>query len=429
MKPDSIFARVRLRHHANRRAAGAAAAYPDNLRRHFSLAASAEARREISAWRGYQPTPLRQLRALADEFGLGAVHYKDESGRFGLGSFKALGGAFAVLRVLQRLVFEATGARAAAGDLAGGEFRAITARATVVTATDGNHGRAVAWGAARFGCACRIYIHAGVSESRARALREFGAEVTRIRGDYDESVRAAAADAAADGRHLVADTVGGDGGDGDFDTPADVMAGYSVMLAEIAAQAPGVLPGARPPESSSPGAPADRADGALTHVFVQGGVGGLAAAVAAYLWERCGARRPRFVVVEPELAACLLRSAQLGRAATVDIAEETLMAGLSCGAASALAWEVLGAAADDFLTIADDLVAPVMRLLAHGDPPVEGGESAVAGLAGCLAARAQPQLAAALGLDARSRVLVFGTEGATDPDIYRRLVGGQETGG
>jgi len=157
-------------------------------------------------------------------------------------------------------------------------------------------------------------------------------------------------------------------------------------------------------------------------VFVQGGVGGLAAAVAAYLWERCGARRPRFIVVEPELAACLLRSAQQGNAAAVDIAEETLMAGLSCGEASALAWEALGAAADDFLTIADDLVAPTMRLLARAEPPIEAGESAVAGLAAALAARANPPLAAALDLDARSRILAFGTEGATDPEIYRKLV-------
>jgi len=170
------------------------------------------------------------------------------------------------------------------------------------------------------------------------------------------------------------------------------------------------------PESPSPARP-------LTHVFVQGGVGGLAAAVAAYLWERCGARRPRFIVVEPELAACLLRSAQQGRAAAVDIAAETLMAGLSCGEASALAWEALGAAADDFLTIADDLVAPTMRLLARAEPPVEAGESAIAGLAAALAARANPPIAAALNLDARSRILAFGTEGATDPEIYRKLVG------
>jgi len=441
------FADARLRHCANRRAAAAGEVYPDRLRRYFSLAATFDARREISAWRGYQPTPLVELPGVAAEFGLGAVYYKDESARFGLGSFKALGGAYAVLRVVQDAIFTATGARASAGDLESGDgrFRAITAGLTVAAATDGNHGRAVAWGASRFGCRCRIYLHAGVSESRAQALRELGASVTRIRGDYDESVRVAAADAAANGWHLVADTVGA-GDDGDFTVPATVMAGYSVMLEEIAAQAPGVLAGTESPspesapspsppspDSPSPESPPSPSSpsptspspspGPVTHVFVQGGVGGLAASVAAYLWQKCGARRPRFIVVEPALAACLFASAKRGRAATVAIAEETLMAGLSCGEASSLAWEVLAAAADDFLTIPDALVAPTMRMLAHADPPVEAGESAIAGLAGCLAARRQPPLAAALDLNTRSRVLIIGSEGATDREIYRKFVG------
>jgi len=446
------FAAARLRHCANRQAAAAGEVYPDRLRRYFSLAATFDARREISAWRGYQPTPLVELRGVAAEFGLGAVYYKDESGRFGLGSFKALGGAYAVLRVVQDAIFTATGARASAGDLESGDgrFRAITADITVAAATDGNHGRAVAWGASRFGCACRIYLHAGVSDARARALRELGASVTRIRGDYDESVRRAAADAAANGWHLVADTVGA-GDDGDFTVPATVMTGYSVMLEEIATQAPGVLAGteaASPTSSPSPTSPSPSSPspgsapspsppspqlsrspspspspGPVTHVFVQGGVGGLAASVAAYLWQKCGARRPRFIVVEPALAACLFASAKRGHASAVAIAEETLMAGLSCGEASSLAWEVLAAAADDFLTIPDALVAPTMRLLAHGSPPLEAGESAIAGLAGCLAARRQPPLAAALDLNTRSRVLIIGSEGATDREIYRKFVG------
>lgn len=399
-KTDPVFAGARIRHHANRRRAAAAADYPEALRRHFSLAATAEAAGEISAWPEYRPSALTPLPGLAAEFGLGAIHYKDESGRFGLGSFKALGGAYAVLGVLQQRIQARTGERASARDLEGGRFSDLAARATVVTATDGNHGRSVAWGAARFGCACRIYIHAGVSERRARAMSELGAEVVRIRGNYDESVRLAAAHADANGWHLVSDT----SQPGYTDLPAKVMAGYSVMMEEITAQLP-------------------RGTGAgLTHVFVQGGVGGLAASVAAYLWEKWGARRPRFIVVEPQLAACLFHSARQGRATEVRITEETVMAGLSCGEVSMLAWRVLSAAADDFLTITDDLVAPVMRMLAHGEARVEAGESAVAGLAACLAARANPALAAALGLNRRSQVLVFGTEGATDRDIYRAMV-------
>ncbi|MDD9857035.1 MAG: diaminopropionate ammonia-lyase [Gammaproteobacteria bacterium] len=401
-KTNPVFADARIGHHANRRRA-AAADYPEALRRHFSLAATAEAAGEISAWPGYRPSALTPLRGLAAEFGLGAIHYKDESGRFGLGSFKALGGAYAVLGVLQQQIQGHTGERASARDLEGGRFSNLAARTTVVTATDGNHGRSVAWGAARFGCGCRIYIHAKVSERRARAMSELGAEVVRIRGNYDESVRLAAAHADANGWHLVSDT----SQPGYTDLPARVMAGYSVMMEEIVAQLP-----SRPP----------RAGAGFTHVFVQGGVGGLAASVAAYLWEKWGAGRPRFIVVEPQLAACLFQSARQGRATEVRITEETVMAGLSCGEVSMLAWEVLSAAADDFLTIADDLVAPVMRMLAHGEARVEAGESAVAGLAACLAACANPPLAAALGLNQRSQVLVFGTEGATDRDIYRAMV-------
>lgn len=399
-KTDPVFADARIRHHANRRRAAAGADYPEALRRHFSLAATAEAAAEIAAWPGYRPSALTPLPGLAAEFGLGAIHYKDESARFGLGSFKALGGAYAVLGVLQQRIQAHTGERASARDLEGGRFSDLAARTTVVTATDGNHGRSVAWGAARFGCGCRIYIHAGVSERRARAMRELGAEVVRIRGNYDQSVRLAAAHADANNWHLVSDT----SQPGYTDLPARVMAGYSVMMEEITAQWP-------------------RSGGAgTTHVFVQGGVGGLAASVAAYLWEKCGARRPRFIVVEPQLAACLLQSARRGRATEVRITEETVMAGLSCGEVSMLAWRVLSVAADDFLTITDHLVAPVMRMLAHGEARVEAGESAVAGLAACLAACANPPLAAALGLNRRSQVLVFGTEGATDRDIYRAMV-------
>jgi len=168
-KTNPVFADARIGHHANRRRA-AAADYPEALRRHFSLAATAEAAGEISAWPGYRPSALTPLRGLAAEFGLGAIHYKDESGRFGLGSFKALGGAYAVLGVLQQQIQVHTGERASARDLEGGRFSNLAARTTVVTATDSNHGRSVAWGAARFGCGCRIYIHAKVSERRARAL-------------------------------------------------------------------------------------------------------------------------------------------------------------------------------------------------------------------------------------------------------------------
>ena len=392
------FTNAQVKHQTNHHRAGAVP-YPESLRRNFSLAASAEASREIATWRGYHPTPLVCLSGVADEFGVGAIYYKDEASRFGLGSFKALGGAYAVLCLLRRQILEQTGERASARDIEDGKFSAIAARATVVTATDGNHGRSVAWGAARFGCRCRIYIHAGVSKRRAQAMRDLDAEVVRIRGNYDESVRLAAEEAGANRWHVVSDT----SYPGYTEVPRDVMAGYSVMPEETTEQLP--------------------RDAALTHVFVQGGVGGLAASVAAWLWEKLADARPRFVVVEPQLADCLFQSARNNRATEVHITEETVMAGLSCGEVSQLAWDVLSPAADDFLTITDDLVAPAMQLLAHGKPQVEAGESAVAGLAGCLAACVDSELKVALGLDARSCVLVLGTEGATDREIYDAMVG------
>jgi diaminopropionate ammonia-lyase len=197
--------------------------------------------------------------------------------------------------------------------------------------------------------------------------------------------------------------------------PRHVMHGYGVMAAETIAQLParglaGELNGAAAP----------------SHVFVQGGVGGLAAAVCARLWQHYGSARPRFAVVEPEAAACFFASARAGRPVVVEGGLETVMGGLAAGACSMLAWELLWAGADDFLTLPDAAALEVMRLLSRGlagDPAVVAGESAVAGLAGALAALQHPETAVALGLGPASRVLVFGTEGATDPQLYREIVG------
>ncbi len=359
--------------------------------------------RESAAWPGYAETPLIAAARLARAAGLGASHYKDESGRFGLGSFNALGGAYAVYRLLARQVAERTGAGAvSAAALAGGAHREVTSGITVCCATDGNHGRSVAWGAKTFGCRAVIYIHATVSEGRRDAIAQYGAEVVRTPGSYDNSVRRAAADAVANGWFVVSDT----SYDGYTEVPRQVMQGYGVMGDEAVRQLPNDAPS--------------------SHVFLQGGVGGMAAAVCARLRQHYGARRPRFVVVEPARAACLHESARAGRpvALTGDI--DTLMAGLACGEPSLVAWPLLAAAAAAFMTVPDEAAVAVMRLLAdgaNGDPPLVAGESAVAGLAGALFAAARPELADALGLNAESRVLVFGTEGATDPELYRELVG------
>jgi len=339
----------------------------------LSLSAAATARGAITAWAGYAPTPLRDLAGLAAEAGIGSILYKDEDGRFGLKSFKALGGAYAV---------ELMARRHGPQDL------------VVTCATDGNHGRAVAWGARRAGCRAVIYVHEGVSEGRAAAIRAYGAEVRREGRHYDESVRIAAETAAREGWQIVSDT----SWPGYMDVPRHVMQGYSLLAAESWEA------GARP-----------------THIFVQGGVGGLAAGVLSWFWEREGVERPICVVVEPERAACLLESARAGHPVTALGDLDTIMAGLACGEPSALAWSILDLGADAFMAIPDAAAAAAMRRLAQDG--IVSGESGVAGLAGLMAAAADPSMRLALGLDAASRVLVIGTEGDTDPEVYRAIVG------
>lgn len=359
------------------------------------------AAREITQWEGYAPTPLYSLPSLAAEIGVAEVHYKDEGPRFGLGSFKALGGAFAALRVLQREISRRAGQDVSLEDIRTGRCADMVASITLVSATDGNHGRSLAWGCKRFGAPCRIYIHAEVSEGRAQAMRELGADVVRIDGDYDASVDQCRQEADENGWFVVSDT----SWPGYTDPPRDVMSGYGVMVKEIV----------------------NAMDTAPTHVFLQGGVGGLAAAVAAALRQAWGDASPRVVVVEPHLAACLFESARQGQAASVEIDEETIMAGLSCGVPSPMAWEVLRSEASDFLTISDQLIPPTVRRLARpqgADPVIEAGESGVAGLAALIEAANNQKLFTKLGLTAQSRVLTIGSEGVTDPEIYTRIMQG-----
>lgn len=390
-----IFDRADIGHVRGRPRAGMAATGV------ITPAAFAAAFDEIARWPGYAPTPLHSLAALANRLDLGGIFYKDEGPRFGLGSFKALGGSYAALRLLQRELSARLGRAVSAGEIRAGALAEEAAQVTLVSATDGNHGRALAWGCQRFGARCRIYIHAEVSHARAEAMRALGAEVNRVKGDYDDSVRIAREEAEANGWFVVSDT----SWPGYSQPPLDVMAGYGVMVKEIARQL----------------------DSPPSHVFLQGGVGGLAAAVAAALRQQWGAEAPRVIVVEPGLAACLFESARAGKPVAVPIEEETIMAGLSCGEPSPLAWRVLSEEASDFLTIPDALVPPTVRLLARpqgGDPAIEAGESGVAGLAALIAAARQPGLRQALHLSEGSRVLLIGSEGVTDAQVFADIMEG-----
>lgn len=377
-------------------AASKSTPYGDRARSVISRNAFEAAARDIKTWPGYQPTPLDSLKGLAENLGVSGIYYKDEGFRFGLDSFKALGGAYATERLLMKMIREREpGAEPTISDLLDGRYRAITVGVTVACATDGNHGRSVAWGAQIFGCQCCIYIHSDVSEGRKKAMEAYGAQVHRIDGDYDESVRQIAVDAEENGWFVVSDT----SYEGYLDVPRDVMQGYTVMVDEVLEQLPtGVTP---------------------THIFAQGGVGGLAAAICGHFWETLGDKRPRFIIVEPVEADCLYQSALKGTPTEATGNLETIMAGLSCGEPSLIAWDILETGADDFVTMPDDRVAPTMRLLADGDTPIAAGESAVAGLA----AGEDADLKQAFGLTSDSQILIFGTEGASDPEIYQGIVG------
>lgn len=375
---------------------------PYGERRSAILGAPAlvQAEHELTSWQGYAATPLHTLPALAQALGVAAVHYKDEGSRFGLGSFKALGGAYAVARLLCRELGARLGRELSTQDLLTPEVRALCADVTVTCATDGNHGRSVAWGAQLFGCRCVVYIHATVSEGRKAAIAHYGAEVVRTQGNYDDAVRQADADAKRHGRFVISDT----SYPGYMDVPRDVMQGYQLMVQEAAQQL------ARRP----------------THIFVQAGVGGLAAAVCGYFWERDGSERPIFVVVEPDRADCLTQSAKAGGLTAVTGDIDTLMAGLACGEVSHLAWEILEHGTDGFCVINDQAAVEAMRLLARplgNDPVIVAGESAVAGVAAAVAACQSVAARQVLGLTADSRILFFGSEAATDPQLYEQLVG------
>lgn len=377
--------------------AASSGAWPQNLDAVFPLSGMKAAQEEIVQWEGYAPTALLSLDEIAATAGVGSVLYKDESTRFGLGSFKALGGAYAVLHYIAGRLSRETGKEVSLAEVRTGKFAAEAAAITVATATDGNHGRSVAWGAKQAGCQCRIYIHAGVSKGREDAMAEFGAEVIRIKGDYDESVRLAASEAKANGWQVISDT----SYEGYMDVPRQVMAGYTVMVREIL----------------------DQMKSPPSHVIIQAGVGGLAASICAAFWAELGEKRPTFIITESEHAACILESMNNKAPSQVTVEEETIMAGLSCGEISLIAWEILSRGASAVVTLPDQGVAPAMRYMASLG--IEAGECAVPGIITLLALSKDKNLMQSLDLDKTSTVLVLGCEGATDPVLYRRIINGE----
>jgi diaminopropionate ammonia-lyase family len=387
--------------HINTRAARRP--YDAELRQWLSLAEGRAARDRLSNWPGVssEQTPAWSLPQLARHLGIESLTVKDESRRSSLGSFKALGAPNALVKlVLRRWPDKGwTGA-----DLLAGRHADALHDFVVISATDGNHGRALAAASQSLGCRCVTVLHAHVSAEREQAIAAFGAEIVRIAGKYDESVEEAARLAAAHAWEVVSDT----SYDGYEDVPRDVMQGYGVIADELLTTAP------------------DNGHCAWTHVVLQGGVGGMAAGIVSCLWDRYGERRPRFIVVEPEQADCLLQSAIEGRASRARGSVDSVMAGLACGETSPLAWRFLQPSVDLFMTVSDGQAEDAMRVLAagrHGDRPIVAGESGAAGLAALEALNRDAAGRSAASLDHRSRVLIINTEGATAPSVYAGIVG------
>lgn len=355
---------------------------------------------------GYQISPLKSLPRLAAMLGLGGIWVKDESFRLSLSSFKVLGGSYAIYSFVK----EALGVESL--DIFSDEgMRLVRERLgemTFAAATDGNHGRGVAWSATRLGFNSIIYVHENTSLPRIRAIESNGAQVVVIKGTYDDAVRQVNEDAQKNGWQVISDT----SWPGYEDVPRWVMQGYTTMFSEAQEQlaAQGII---KP-----------------THVLVQAGVGSLAAATLGFYSQLFGAGRPKSVVVEPDKAACLYLSAEIGDGKPHSFSGDldTIMAGLACGDPNPQAWDVLRDTADVFVKCPDYVAAKGMRVYGvplAGDPFVVSGESGAATLGALTFIMQRPEcepLRESLGLDNRSEVLLINSEGNTDPDEFRKVV-------
>jgi diaminopropionate ammonia-lyase len=355
---------------------------------------------------GYRMSPLKGLTNLATRLGLGGIWVKDESARLDLHSFKVLGGSYAIYKLLQkRLSME--GRELTFADLTDGPLREKLGEITFAAATDGNHGRGVAWSASQMGFRSIIYVHKLTTQSRIEAIEKNGAQVVVVDGNYDDAVRQVYQDAQHNGWEVVSDTAW----EGYADIPKWVMQGYTTMLSEAQEQlaAQGL---------SQP-----------THIFVQAGVGSLAAATIGFYRNLFG-DRIRTCVIEPTKAACLYRSARSadGQPHTVEGDLNTIMAGLACGEPNPIAWQMLKERADYFAICPDYVAAMGMRVYGvplRGDPPVISGESGAVTLGALMyimkhaSAR---EFREELGLEVDAQVLLINTEGNTSPDDFRYVV-------
>ena len=334
---------------------------------------------KISNWDGYSPTPLLKLNKLANELNLNKIYYKDESKRFDLKSFKALGGAYAVEKVSK------------------GNKDII-----VATATAGNHGRSVAWGAKRLGLKCKIFISEYVTDVRGKAMTDLGADVIKVKGNYENSLIECIKQSTQNNWQIVQDVAWKDY----MIVPKFTMAGYTVMMKEIV----------------------DQIDqNKISHVILQAGVGGMAGAMIAGI-ARYLKNIPITIVVEPDSAACVLESIRSGKIEKIDIKRESLMGGMSCGEVSLVPWKILKNSVKFCISLPDDDIAKTMKLLGNagfGNERIIAGENSAPGVIGLIASCEDEKIKKKFELNKDSNVLLIGCEGDTDKEMYQKLINQQ----
>ena len=335
-----------------------------------------DAYNSISKWEGYAPTPLLSLNKLSNELSLKNIFYKDENKRFDLKSFKALGGAYAVEKVTK------------------GNKDIV-----VATATAGNHGRSVAWGARRLGLKCKIFISEFVSDVRGQAMTDLGADVIKVKGNYEKSLIECIKQSTENNWQIVQDVAWKDY----MLVPKYTMAGYSVMMKEIVGQL---------------------SDEKITHIILQAGVGGMAGAMVAGI-ARYLDNVPVIIVVEPDSAACVMESIKTGKIEKIDIKRESLMGGMSCGEVSLVPWEILKNSVKHCISLPDDDIAKTMKLLGNSsfsDNQIVAGENSAPGVIGLIASYEDQDIKQNLQLNQNSNVLIIGCEGDTDKEMYQKLI-------
>ena len=344
--------------------------------KHLSKQFIDKAYNKISKWKGYSPTPLIKLNKLNKNLKLKNIFYKDESKRFHLKSFKALGGAYAVEKIIK-----------------GNDKNVIS------TATAGNHGRSVAWGAQKNGLECKIFISEFVSESRAKVMRNFGADVIRIKGNYEDSLNECIMQSNKNNWQIVQDVAWED-----YKlVPKLTMAGYSVMMKETSEQIKNEK---------------------ISHVILQAGVGGMAAAMVAGI-ARYLDYIPQIIVVEPDSAACVLESINKGKIEKISIEKESIMGGMSCGEVSLVPWEILKNSVHFCVTVSDDYISKTVKYLANkefSNEKIIGGECSTPGIVSLAGLNNDDETRKKINLNENSNVLIFGCEGDADEELYKKLL-------